>query len=181
VTGEEIQTLAESYIDDTIEDADAVLWINDFLREPDLIPYFRYTSTQEITVSDSETWYARTSGHLNIVEILDSDDDKYTGEYELNFDRDKIRIPDPDTYTVYSIIKPTKISALSETPVINEAFHEACSRYVAGKFKLEDNDQNPDGLRLMAEGRAMAKAASVELFRSHDRREQQKVKRCTWG
>ena len=179
MTVEDIQTLAESYVDDTIEDADAIRWTNDFMEEAVLVEVFRYTAAQSLIVADSDTWYDRTGGHLQIVEILDSDSDKYTGEYEINYDRDEIRIPDADTYTITSITLPTSVTAIANTPVINTVFHKAMATYMAGKFKLQDNDQNDDGLRLVYEGIGKAKAAA-KLLRSHDKREQSQTKRMTW-
>lgn len=181
MTGTEIQTLAESYLDDEdIADADALLWINDYLAEPDLvINAFRKTSTQTLVVADSETWYARTSGHLNIVEIKDLDEDKYTGDYELNYARDYIRIPDPDTYVITSIIMPTASTALSGTPDMNVIFHRHCARYMAGKWKIKDDDTNNDGLRMVADGINGALRAA-QLFKNQDKREHQKQKRSTW-
>ena len=180
MTVTEIQTLAESYLDDDIDDADALLWMNDFLDEPELVEVFRYTATQTLVVTSDDTWYDRTVGHLAIVEIVDSEEDKYTGDFELNHDRDEIRGLPADTYTITSITVPTAVTAVGNTPVVNTVFHRAAAVYMAGKFKCKDNDQNPDGLRLIAQGMSKARSAT-RLLKDQDRREQQKVKRSTWA
>jgi hypothetical protein len=182
MTGTQIQTLAETYLDgDDIEDTDALAWINDFLAEPQLVlEGFRKTGAQSLTVADSETWYGRTAGHLGIVEIQDSYNDKYVGEFELNYDRDKIRIPNPDTYAITSLLAPDALTALSQTPGISTIFHRHCARYIAGKWKLKDDDTNKDGLRMIAEGIQGTLGAS-RLLVDQEKREQQRQKRSTWG
>ena len=182
MTGTEIQALAETYVEgDSIEDDDAIKWINDFLHEPELImDCFRKTADQELAVSDTLDWYDRTSGHLNIVQILDSLEDKYRGSYELNHARDKIRFSAGDTYTITSIIQPTSISALSETPGISTIFHEACASYIAGKFRLWDEPGDEEGLRLVSEGIGKAKQAA-KLLQRQDLREQTRQVRDVWS
>jgi hypothetical protein len=179
MTGTEIQALAESYIDDSIEDGDALLWMNHFLQEPELIDVFRETEDQELTVADADTWYARTSGHLAIVRIINDDDEVYEGKVEFDYARTQILLDTADTYTITSIVMPDALSALSGTPDVNTVFHRAMALYIAGKYKLQDNDQNADGLRLVAEGMGQARRAA-SLLSVQDRRQYQRIKGRAW-
>lgn len=182
MTGAEIQALASSYVEgDKIEDADALKWINDFIHEPELVlEVFRKTAEQELEVSDTLTWHDRTAGHLNIVQVLDSMNDKYRGHYELNYERGKIRFPTGDTFTITSIIQPTALTVLTDTPDVNVIFHEACASYVAGKFRVWDDPDSEEGQRLIFEGINKAKQAG-KLLQKQDLREHTRQVRDVWS
>jgi len=164
LTGTEIKALADSIVDDTIDPSDAVMWINDYVRHPDLVDKFRKTGEQEIEVTDSRAWHERTPGHLKVVDIVDDEGNGFSGGIELSHDRARIRIPRAGHFAVTSLVRPERYTNLEEEPDVNEVFHEPCAVYIAAEYKLKDNDQNPDGLRLLVE--AMDKTASAATLLS---------------
>jgi hypothetical protein len=166
-TGTDLKTLAEAEIDDTLENTDVVQNVNACLLE--FTEEFRKTATQVITVTDTSSFTNRTDGHLSVVKITDSDDEDYSGEWELNHDRTQIRIGETGTFTVTSIITPVFIAAVTDTVGVNDAYKLGLARYIGACFKLKDNDQNPDGLRMKLEAAALIRRAS-SLLTSSDRR-----------
>lgn len=179
MTGSEIRALAESYVDDTIPDEDALLWINEYLTEPELIEAFRKTEEQSLTVADSDTWYDRTSGHLSVVYIADSSGYEYKTPIEFNHDRTKLRGMTADTYIITSLILPTAMTALTETPDVHELFHRPLAAYMASKFKLAEYPEDKDGLRLMREAIEENKRIGRILL-VPDKRPRGQRKKGTW-
>ena len=166
-TGTNIKALIENEVDETLEDNEVIFAVNACLV--DLCEWFRKTATQSITVADEDDWTARTDGHLAVVRIADSDGEDYTGEWQLNYDRSQIKIGDTGTFTVESIILPTEISAVATAIGVNDVFKVGIARYAAGVYKLKDDDENADGLRMKAEGASLVIRASSLLIDS-DRR-----------
>lgn len=171
MTGTDIKTLAEAEVDDTIETADVIQFVNSCLLE--FADSFRKTSTQTITVSDATLWAARTAGHYSIVKITEDGED-YTGEFELDYDRTNIRFDAEGTFVVTSLILPAAITAITDTIAVNAVFEPAIGRYVAAFFKRKDNDQNPDGLRMAQEAEKLIQKASA-LIAMGDQRKGQRV------
>ncbi len=166
-TGTDLKTMIESEIDDTLDTADVVQNVNACLLEH--TEEFRKTGDQTVTVADSAVFYARTAGHLAVVKIADSAGDEYKGEWELNHDRTKIRIGETGTFTVTSLITPAFIAAVGDTIGVHDAFKLGMAKYIGACFKLKDNDQNKDGLRMKLEAAALLRKAS-SLLTSSDRR-----------
>lgn len=171
-TGEDVKTMAESIIDDELIEADAVQNINQCLL--DYADFFRKTATQELTVTDVDTWHARTSGHLAVLKVVDSTGDDYIGSIDFSYDRMQIRIPSIGTYTVTSLIAPTAITAITDIIPVHDLFLPGIAQYVGAYFKLKDNDQNPDGLKMEARAAAMIRKVS-SLIAQGDRRQGQRV------
>lgn len=164
-TASTIKTIAEAEIDYTLTNADVVQNINSCLIE--FVEHFRKTATQTVTAV-ADTWNNRTSGHLAIVKVT-ADGDDYTGGFELSYDRSQILFDDAGTYVVTSLIIPGTLTDISDAVPVHDVFQAAIARYVGALFKLKDNDQNPDGLRMLAKAEAMIQQSSAKLFQSDKR------------
>lgn len=165
LTGTDIKNIIEAETDEQLEDSEVVTFINSCLIEH--AEEFRKTSTQSIT-SDGDSWYARTDGHLSIVKITEDGED-WNGDWEISHDRTQIRFLEEGTYVVTSLIMPTPISAIGDTIAVNAAFELGIARVCEGLYKSKDNDQNPEGLRLKAEGGSLIRKAAG-LLEAYDRR-----------
>jgi hypothetical protein len=171
-TGNDVKTMAEAIIDDELIETDAIQNLNQCLL--DYADFFRKTSTQELTVTDADVWQDRTEGHLSILKVVDASGKDYIGQIELSYDRTQIRIPVVGTYTITSLVAPEAISSLDGAVAVHDLFKSGISQYVGALFKLKDNDQNPDGLKMEARASAMIKKAST-LIGQGDRRQGQRV------
>lgn len=170
-TGNDVKTMAESIVDDTLITEDAIENINLALLE--FADTFRKTDTQEITVTDTDDWIDRTAGHLAILKITSEGRD-YIGSFELTYDRSQIRFVTTGAYTITSLIAPDAITALTDTIEVHDLFKPGIAQFVGAYFKLKDNDQNPDGLRMESKALSMIRRAS-SLIAQGDRRQGQRV------
>lgn len=171
-TGTDVKTMAESIVDDSLVSSDVIQNLNIALIE--FTELFRLTAEQTITAADNDTWYTRTAGHLAILKVVDSTGADYTGQFELNYGRDKVRFLTAGTYTVTSLIAPTAITAIGNAVAVNDVFKPGLAEFIGALFKQKDNDQNPEGLKMEAKAVSMLKSAS-RLIGQGDRRQGQRV------
>lgn len=171
-TGNDVKTMAEAIIDDELIETDAIQNLNQCLL--DYADFFRKTAAQELTVTDADTWQDRTAGHLTILKVVDGTGKDYIGSIEMSYDRTQIRIPAVGRYTITSLVAPDAITSLDDTVAVHDLFKSGIAQYVGALFKLKDNDQNPDGLKMEARASAMIKKAA-SLIGQGDRRQGQRV------
>lgn len=171
-TGNDVKTMAEAIIDDELIEEDVIQNLNQCLL--DYADFFRKTATQELTVTDAGAWQDRTEGHLAVLKVVDSSGRDYIGQIELSYDRTQIRIPVTGTFTITSLVAPEPITALDDAIGVHDLFKSGIAQYVGALFKLKDNDQNPDGLKMEARASAMIKKAA-SLIGQGDRRQGQRV------
>lgn len=171
-TGNDIKTMAEAIIDDELIEADVIQNLNQCLL--DYADFFRKTATQELTVTNADSFSDRTDGHLAVLKVVDSTGKDYIGQISLSYDRSEIRIPTVGAYTITSLVAPDPITSLDDAVAVHDLFKSGIAQYVGALFKLKDNDQNPDGLKMEARASAMIKKAST-LVGQGDRRQGQRV------
>ncbi len=148
-TGTDIKTLAASYCDagTSISDANAILWINECLLK--LGMDCRVAANGNIIAADSATWYDLPTDLGAITSIYMSSGKEFGGSYQIR--QRKIRFDRADTFTLYYWKKPSKITAIGNTIPVDELLESAVALYVASRYKSQDDDENPDARRLMAE------------------------------
>lgn len=146
MTGLEIKTLAESFTDDVIENADALIWINECLN--DLSINGAYTNSTTITVEDDSLFYELPSDFLQLLFVL-KDGEEYNGFYYVF--GNMIRFSEKGEYTVWYRAMLSELSSLADNLQCNQVFHKIISLFVASRYKSKDDDENADALRLMNE------------------------------
>jgi hypothetical protein len=167
LTATQIKELAETHVDDTIDDSDALRWVNE-CTGLDLGTEAQFIKTSTVAVTDADTWYAlpddflQFSYHNGIEDsdgyIWDSLPDvrKYVTVTAVTLAQTwawKAKFPEVDTFTIYYHAAPTDITEMSQTPQTDPALHKAIALYVASRFKSMDDDENKDADRLMGEYR----------------------------
>jgi len=75
---------------------------------------------------------------------------------------------------VTSIVAPEPVLSMTDFIPVHDVFQVGLSRYLQACFKLKDNDQNDDGMRLKTEAMALIKRAS-NLLGQGDIRQGQRV------
>ena len=161
MTGTQIKTLAETYLDgDTIADTDAISWINECMIE-DLGVDNRYLKSVAITTTDTTTWKDLPADFLAVYGIDLIDGSEYAGSYRIR--SGKILFPFASTFTVWYYALPAEITALTETPQTHSLLHKAISLFLASRYKYKDDDENRDAGRLMVEYEQKKRHALIQI------------------
>lgn len=192
MTGEEIRLQAEQHTEgETISITLALKFINECLLM-DLGKEAQVVASVTIEAA-KDAWTALpvgTAGLLEIFEIAKAGRDypyygtKYGTAYQGDFDLrgDFIRFPEADTYTIWFYDTPAAIADLAATPAVHVLFHYPISLYVAGRYKSNDDEENPDAHRLMGEYRMYRQKAIEELARTRPTtRAPRRIKAMAWS
>lgn len=160
MTGEQIKALANSFVDDTLDNLDALGWLNECLIG-DLGAEARLTGSAVINAVSTSTWYDLPEDMIEITEIEDASGNGYRGAYRV---RDgKIRFYTAGTYTVWYYKRPGEMSTLTEEPGAHVLLHRPIALFLASRFKSKEDDENPDAVRLMNEYREKKRNALVQI------------------
>jgi hypothetical protein len=146
MTGTEIKTRAEAYIGETIDDVNALKALNEAIDEiGDLGQvYEQATSALPFTAG---AWYNLPARMTSLVEVTDEEGKLYHGwrtrDNLIHFNEDGI-------YTIHYRKLPDHMTTITDTPKLHPAYHNCLVTYLKGWTKLQDDDESPDGLRLMS-------------------------------
>lgn len=162
MTGVQIKLAAEAYVDEFIDDPDALKAINEAIAE---IGDMALIDEETIlTSTENREWLELPDDITTVVEVEDMTRNTYRG-YRVR-GNNLISFNEAGTYKVYYRRIPKPISGLNETPEIHEAYHQALVSFLIGWWKLKDDDENPDGLRNIER----FKEKSMRVFNSLRRR-----------
>jgi hypothetical protein len=146
MTGTDIVARAQRYVDDTIDSDDALVAINeaiDKLGDLGLI----YESAN-ITAGTANGWYPLPVDMTSLVSVSDGNGNNYEDFQQRGLE---IHFSASGVYTVFYRKHPEGIAVLTETPPVHVSYHDTLCTYLKGWFKLKDDDESPDGLRLMSQ------------------------------
>ena len=145
MTGIEIKIAADAYIDEAIDDPDALRAIN---RALSIIGDMALID-EDITITSTpdREWVQLPPEITNVVEVEDSLGRTYErfrvrGNDLISFDK-------AGAYKVYYRRIPRPMTGILETPEVHPAYHQCIVTYVIAWWKLKDDDENPDGIRNM--------------------------------
>lgn len=145
MTGAQIKEAAEQYIDEFIDDPEALAAINRGLGIiGDLALVY---DDAQITVNPGQenTWIDLPADLTTIREVVTSSD---LLTYTCWRQRDGlISFRDPGEYIVYYRRLPRAIKNITDTPEVHPAWHQVLVTFLIAYWKLKDDDENPDGLR----------------------------------
>jgi hypothetical protein len=159
MTGTEICAAAAAYIDDEIDDTDALIAINEAMdRLGDMALVYDSAS---VTLPAC-AWTALENEFASIVELTDSDGIKYNNYRVIG---NEIKTSKADTFTVRYRRMPHRLTALAETPELHTAFHPVLVIYLKSWARLKLDSQDEDGLALKQEFFAEAKRVSETVLR----------------
>ena len=152
MTGIEVLALAESYVDDDIDQDDFVSWVNECYLE--MGSDARVFDDTTLTIADSDTWYALPDDFVAVKEI---DDYPESGWYTVR--DDKIKCDQTGAYNLHYSRQPVKLKAtdmdedLDDYPVldVHPRLGPAVACFAASRFRFKDEDRVYDAQRLMGE------------------------------
>jgi hypothetical protein len=158
MTGEQIKAAAERYIGDTLDPVDALEGINQAL----VWLADRASLWGETVINAAaDTWYDLPNDCIGVLEVAAA-----SGEAREYVKRDnRIKFAEADTYTVRYRRLPREMTALTETPEVHQAFHRVLVTGLKAWWKLMDDEENPDGLRLLAKFERDAEYAAALVRR----------------
>lgn len=142
MTGKEIKDYAESYLDEQIDDVDALRAINralNLLGDTALV-----NDTQEYDNVAANVWLDLPADLINVVFVEEGASTKFTDYEVLNL---KIRFKKSGSYKVYYRRLPRPIDSIFDTPEIHPAYHQCLVTYLSGWWRIKDDDESPDGLK----------------------------------
>lgn len=145
MTGIQIKQEAEAYVDEHIDDVDALIAIN---RAMELIgDMAQVYETIKIKIDQPHQWYLLPET-VTYVQKVETPLGRLYRHYQT---RDNmIRFADPGEYYVHYKRLPKRMTGIMDTPEIHPAFHQCLVTYLIAWWKLKDDDENPDGLRHLA-------------------------------
>lgn len=161
MTGVEIKKAAEAYIEDFIDDPDALYFLNRVLNMiGDMALIYE---TVEGTIEKAHEWYELPPTVTNVREVETAAGMPYFGfkvrDNLISFDR-------PGSYRIHYRRLPRPMSGLLEEPEIHPAFHHVMVTGLIALWKLKDDDENPDGLRHLQMFREDAARVAATLSRT---------------
>lgn len=146
MTGIEIKARAEAYIGETIDDVDVLKALNEAIDEIGDLGQV-YEQATSVLPFVAGTWYNLPARLTSLVEVTDETGQPYHGwrtrDNLICFDESGI-------YTIHYRRLPDHMATLTESPKLHPTYHNCLVTYLKGWAKLQDDDENPDGLRLMA-------------------------------
>lgn len=145
-TVSDAQARAESYLDEEVEDTDAIIWANDFLR--DKVDSRFYARDIESYAAEEDTWYDLPSDFVAVVEVRDALDNLY-GRYL--YDNGQIRFSAAGTYTLTYRAMPVAIAAAGATVPLSDMWLSAMAYFIASRYRSKDDPEDQDAMVKMAE------------------------------
>ena len=157
----------KSYIDEFIEDHDAIAAINEAIAE---IGDMALIDENIIIVStEPREWIDLPVDITTVVEVEDEEKKYLPGGYRVR-GNNLISFNDAGTYKVYYRRIPRPILGINETPEIHEAYHQALVSFLIGWWKLKDDDGNPDGVKNMERFKEKGLCVFITLESGAERR-----------
>jgi hypothetical protein len=147
MTGLEIKSAVDLYMDDSMNTTDALTAINEaisFIGDMALI-FDKVSSFYE-----ANKWYDLPSActYIDEVNINDGYNTIYTG-YRIK--GNQILFGTAGNYIVHYRRQPNALTSLSNTPEVHVAYHSALVTYAKAWGRLKDDDESIEGQRLMAQ------------------------------
>lgn len=145
MTGNQIKQEAEAYIDEHIDDLDALIAINRGLELiGDMAQIFE---TVKATITRANQWYLLPDS-VTYVQKVESPAGRLYRHYQAK--DNMIRFLHPGEYLVHYKRLPKRLEGILDSPEVHPAFHQTLVTYLIAWWKLKDDDENPDGLRHLA-------------------------------
>lgn len=140
---------AASYTDEDIEETDALLWANDFLREK--VDTRLWPEGAQAYAAIADMWYNLPAAFVLVLKVTDSAGVAY-GNYV--FRSGKISFAESDTYTLTYRATPTALTAQTGaggTPALPDYYLGPLAYFITSRFRAKDDPEDPDALKWMAE------------------------------
>jgi len=155
------KTLANSWTDESISDANALIWGNEFIQnEVNSRAWAEATAEFEAT---ADTWYdlpvttpaagenPAIAGFIRTVSVVNDDGDTYSGYVIRN---KKIKFAATDTYTLTYVGYPAALANITTDVPLQDAFKYPMAKFLLFKqlsVEYDDEDMKPEAERYRQE------------------------------
>lgn len=147
-TGSQIKALAESFTEgDTITDANALLWINEFLVS-NLRDKAKIKDTEDYPNSIKYTKYTIPTDFIGIYKIEEyissglEDVNLYRDYVNYSIDDDDISFNSDGHFKLSYFKLPTELATIGTTMTVNQIFDKSCALWVAYRHLTNDDEDN---------------------------------------
>lgn len=151
MTGSEIKAIVDSFIGETIDNAYALVGINEAISKMGPI----VVDSVDSASYPANTWHSLPSNCSRVTEVnIDDDDNTVYNGWRINPDGTKILFLDDDDYIIYYLRKPAKLSAITNTPEMHVDYHDSLATYLKGWYIYKeaiDDDEKQEGMSFMAQ------------------------------
>lgn len=141
--------LAESWIDDDIDEEDAILWTNAFMRD-ELNSHFWTTDTQMVDAV-AGTWYDLPVEFVKVESMKDVASGLFTRQYQISGRR--IRFSVAGTYQMEYLALSTPMTSLTDYFPAHRVFLSPLAYFLAGSWWQKEDSTEPDGPQYMQKSR----------------------------
>ncbi|HHY44815.1 MAG TPA: hypothetical protein GX512_03790 [Firmicutes bacterium] len=134
-----------SYMDEAPKDSDLLTSVNEALLklgDRALV----YAETEQ--VAEANAWYDLPAGLIGVEAVATSDGSDYRNWRARG---GKISFMHSGTYKIVHTVLPARVTSISDTVQVHEAYQPAIIHYAAGWLKMQDDDESTDGKRLLAQ------------------------------
>lgn len=172
-TGSTLKAKAEQDLDagTTIAEESAIIWINELLDE--LGADCKVPLTTALTITTAGTSVSLPDDYLDFYYMKDSDGEIYEEDVTVRYS--EITVWDEDTYVLSYYPIPPSIGDIAETVSIHTLLGNCAAKYIASRYKSQDDDENRDAQRLYQEYLAM-KAAALKKINKIEGRNPNRIK-----
>ncbi len=164
MTLQEMITAAAAYIDDDIEEEDALIAVNEAQAKLGDMAFVQDQITLPHDASEVRAWHELPPSLTRIVRVTQARDGKPYSAYQKS--GQMIRFNSPGQYTITYRRMPKPITRLDEEPEVPQVFHGALVTYLRAWVRLKEDEDSQDGLRLIQEFYVDADRAYRTLLRS---------------
>jgi hypothetical protein len=128
----ELRAAFEALVDDTVDNAIFLVWLNESLE--DISTKYGPVATSTITALESGAEYNLPSDFLKVIEVVNSNNELYL-DYEIS-ELGTIAFADADTYNVKYHRMPTRLVVGNDllVPEIHELLHSPMYLYAASMY-----------------------------------------------
>jgi len=147
-TGTQLKALAESYTEaDTITDANALLWINEFLMN-NLRGNAGIKASQNFVNSTRLTKYPLPATFITEYKVEEyttsvvADTDFYREYSDYTIEDDKISFNTDGHYKLSYFILPTELATIGTAMTVNQVFDKPCALWIAHRHLTNDDEDN---------------------------------------
>lgn len=144
-TGTQIQTWANTLTDGgAISDANALIWINEFLTQKLGIYAYVLATDDQLTAAEN-TWISLPAACEDMFKVEKFAGTTATGE-SIDYTswetfNGKIRYKDSGVYRNHYIALPTELTALTSNVAVDQCFYLACATWLAYRY-LTNSDED---------------------------------------
>lgn len=155
------KTLADSWTDETIDAAKALLWGNEFIQNE--VDSRAWTESEAEFEATADTWYAlpvvtaateeepAIAGFIRTVLVKNDDGDEYSGYTIRN---KKIKFAATDTYTLTYVGYPADLADITTAAPLQDTFKYPMAKFLLFKHlstEYDDEDMKPEAERYRQE------------------------------